>query len=148
MQANRYGFAFGGERGFREDLLDKCLGRLGIFESVRQSRQIVYQWDSWRLWESLLAGCVTFHLDFNKYGFRLPVMPTNGVHYLGVDLDNPEQVDAVLGDEGTLAKVSEQARQWALAHYSPKAVAQRLLRLLQSRGVDVGALPGFQAAAD
>ena len=33
----------------------------------------ILQWDSWRLWESWAAGCVVFHLDFEKYGVQLPV---------------------------------------------------------------------------
>ena len=49
---------------------------------------IVEWWDSWRFWESLAAGCVTFHVDFDKYGVQLPVMPENWRHYIGIDLDN------------------------------------------------------------
>ncbi len=50
---------------------------------------LISQWDSWRLWESLAAGCATMHVDLERYGCTLPVMPVNWEHYIGVDLERP-----------------------------------------------------------
>jgi len=36
---------------------------------------VIVRWDSWRWWESLAAGCLSFQLDLEKYGLLLPVMP-------------------------------------------------------------------------
>ena len=84
------------------------------------------QWDSFRFWEALAAGCATFNIDLDRYGVHLPVMPTNGVHYLGVDLANARRVlDHV--DETTLSGIAESGRTWAMANYSPRALAGRLL---------------------
>jgi hypothetical protein len=42
---------------------------------VLNAPALVMRWDSWRFWESLAAGCLTVHLDFDSCGFSLPVMP-------------------------------------------------------------------------
>lgn len=92
----------------------------------------VYQWDSWRFWESLACGCVTFHLDFEKYGIQLPVMPQNWKHYIGIDLNDPandiERLNSLSVDD--LKQIGFNGRQWALDNYSPKPTAQRFLSYL------------------
>lgn len=92
----------------------------------------VYQWDSWRLWEGWAAGAVVFHVDFDLYGIEMPVMPQNWVHYVGIDLRKPEQslgrLQAMTADD--LRRIALEGRQWALAHYSPLAVANRFVALL------------------
>lgn len=88
---------------------------------------IIVRWDSWRLWESLASGCVTVALDFAEYGFCLPVMPQNGVHYVGLRLDRIGETIEFLStaSDDQLAAIGEAGRAWALEHYSPKAVAVR-----------------------
>jgi hypothetical protein len=91
----------------------------------------VSQWDSWRFWESLAAGCATFHLDFEKYGFGLPVMPENWQHYIGIDLNNVKAtVDRIADEPGVLEKIGIEGRRWALEHYSPLPTAIRFLESL------------------
>jgi len=88
----------------------------------------VMQWDSWRFWETLCAGAVAMHVDLEKYGAELPVMPENWKHYIGVDLRRPEQAIERLRDEpDLLERVADEGRRWALANYSPKAMAARML---------------------
>jgi hypothetical protein len=92
---------------------------------------MVLRWDSWRFWESLVAGCLTVHLDFQKYGLRLPVMPEPWVHYAPIDLGNISgSVDALMDRQGQWADIAEAGRAWAIEHYAPKATALRLLRQL------------------
>lgn len=89
------------------------------------------QWDSFRFWEALTAGCATFNLDLDHYGVELPVMPENGKHYFGVDLARPRRtVEQLLEDPAALGRVAAAGREWALEHYSPKAMASRFLRLV------------------
>ncbi|MEM9510971.1 MAG: glycosyltransferase family 1 protein [Cyanobacteria bacterium P01_E01_bin.35] len=86
------------------------------------------QWDSWRLWESMAAGCVTFHVDFEKYGFELPVMPENWRHYIGIDLDNmSESIERIIEQPELLEHISREGRAWAIENYAPKATALRFL---------------------
>lgn len=89
-------------------------------------------WDSWRFWESLAAGCVTFHVDLQKYGAVLPVMPENWRHYIGIDLDNIEDtVHRIASDPGLLERISVAGHQWAIENYSPVPTAVRFLETIR-----------------
>lgn len=101
----------------------KVLCRLG-----RRPVRLVYQWDSWRFWEAAVCACAPLHLDFDVYGFRLPVMPVNGEHYLGIDLRRPDEFVKWMQLGPNIAHhVALGAREWALRHYAPKPVAERFL---------------------
>ena len=90
-------------------------------------------WDSWRFWESLVAGCVTFHVDFEKYGMLLPVMPENWQHYIGIDLDDIQNtISRLTSQPEILEKISTQGRQWAIENYSPVPTALRFLDTISS----------------
>lgn len=102
-----------------------------IFNRFCIDSGILAQFDSWRFWESLAAGCVTFHFEFEKYGMVLPVMPRNWEHYIGIDLKNIENtVKEIRKREDELGKISASGRKWALKHYSPKPTAERFLKLV------------------
>ena len=102
--------------------LSRMISKLGI----KTNR--IGQWDSWRFWESMAAGCVTFHIDFAKYGFNLPVMPENWRHYIGIDLDNiSEAIERIADEPELLARISAEGRTWAIDNYAPKASALRFL---------------------
>jgi hypothetical protein len=88
----------------------------------------IVQWDSWRFWEALGAGCAAFNLDLERYGALLPVMPVNGRHYFGIDLDRPRHaIERIADDPGCLQRVAAAGREWALANYAPAAMARRFL---------------------
>jgi len=89
----------------------------------------VYQWDSWRYWESVACGCVTFHLDFELYGIQLPVMPTNWAHYIGFDLLRPKEcIERFLTlSISDLETIGVNGRKWAVAHYTPEPMAKMFL---------------------
>ena len=90
--------------------------------------QRIVQWDSWRFWEAIAAGCVPIHVDFDKYGFVLPVMPENWKHYIGIDLDNIDySIELITQNLDRLPEMSVAGREWALEHYSPIAIAKRFL---------------------
>ena len=91
-------------------------------------------WDSWRFWESLAAGCVTFHIDFDKYAVNLPVMPENWKHYIGIDLDDMQAtVDRLVEEPEILEKISIAGREWAIENYSPVPTALRFLEIVSSK---------------
>lgn len=94
--------------------------------------QRLVQWDSWRFWEAIAAGCVPIHLDFEKYGFILPVMPENWQHYIGIDLDNIDRsIELINQNLDRLPEISAAGRAWALEHYSPVAIAKRFLTTVE-----------------
>lgn len=93
---------------------------------------VVTRWDSWRFWESLVSGCVTIHLDFDLYGFLLPVMPENWKHYIGLDLANINRdVERMLDEQNRMEEIAYNGRLWAIENYSPVAVARRFLKTIQ-----------------
>jgi len=86
------------------------------------------QWDSWRFWEGLAAGCLVFNLDLPHYGVVLPVMPEPMVHYVPVRPDNMTEVlNRLMAEPGLAERIATQGHAWALEHYSPRALAQRFL---------------------
>jgi hypothetical protein len=122
-------FAYGGS--FAENYLrNEYFRKSGMkMAPVIGDDPFVVRWDSWRFWESLAAGCVTVALDCEENGFELPVMPQNGVHYVGVRLDRVEETVDFLTRAAPeqLATIAEAGRAWALAHYAPKAIALRFI---------------------
>lgn len=112
--------------GGRRAKLSRALhAALGAFDP-RPARLI--QWDSWRFWEGLAAGCLVFNLDLPYYGVELPVMPEPFVHYVPVRPDNAAAVlDRLMREPGLGERIAAQGRAWALEHYSPRALARRFL---------------------
>ena len=97
----------------------------------------ICRWDSWRFWESLVCGTLTIHIDLDKYGCQLPVMPKPWVHYIPVDLAEPKQtVDRMMEERANWAEIARCGREWALRHYSPDAVARRFLELAGGEAPD------------
>jgi hypothetical protein len=88
----------------------------------------VYQWDSWRLWEAFCAKSMAIHVDFEQYRIRLPEMPKNHIHYLGVDLKHPQKALQLLQNPTQMQEIGEKGYAWAQQHYAPRALAERLLR--------------------
>ena len=90
------------------------------------------QWDSWRFWEGLAAGCVVFNLDLDYYGVRLPVMPEPFKHYVPVRHGQADRaVERLRRDPGLAARIADAGRAWAFEHYSPSALARRFLDTIQ-----------------
>jgi hypothetical protein len=96
----------------------------------RRPRRIM-NWESWRFWEAMAAGSVVLHVNLEKYGAMLPVMPQNWHHYIGVDLENlQDTVDRIESDPALLKTISSAGREWSLQHYSPLPTARRFLSTL------------------
>lgn len=116
----------------KESAACACFG--GYTVSPGTGKFLVEWWDSWRFWESLAAGCVTFHVDFDKYGIQLPVMPENWRHYIGLDLDNFEEaVERIASEPEILERISTSGREWALTNYSPVPTALRFIETISGR---------------
>jgi len=125
-RAERY--LVGGNRAKLRRLSYQALGWL----DPRAPRAV--GWDSFRFWEALAAGCAAINIDLDRYGVQLPVMPKNGMHYLGVDFARVNAFVERLREEPSALEVSgREGKRWAETYYSPKAVAQRFLDLLGYR---------------
>lgn len=113
------------KRGLTYKIIRKIDSKINFLEYDR-----VYQFDSWRFWESLASGCCTLHIDFKKYGMKLPITPINGLHYVGIDINDPLKAKNMLKDENKLREISENGRIWVLKNYSPSAITNRFLELI------------------
>jgi hypothetical protein len=121
-------FAPGIFRG-TESLPERILYNLG--GRARLRTRTIMQFDSWRFWEAMAAGCLTVQADYTRYGCLLPEGPKSLIHYAGIDFDRQDGVQFLLdSDLNALATVADRGRQWAIEHYSPAAAARRLLRML------------------
>jgi hypothetical protein len=81
------------------------------------------------------------------YEVKLPVMPENGRHYLGLNFARVKQfVDQLREEPEVLAAAANEGKRWAELHHSPKAAAERLLRLCGYDARRVGHLPPIAKA--
>jgi len=104
--------------------------------SEYKSPLVVMRWDSWRFWESLAAGCLTFHLNFEKYGLLLPEIPVAWKHYVPVDMADPvASVERLMDSRSRWAEIASEGREWALKNYSPTACARRFIQIAHDQGV-------------
>jgi len=94
----------------------------------------LYQWDSWRFWETFANASVAIQVDLKKYKVILPEYPVPGQHYLGVDLEQPAEAVEILQDHARLLEIGQAGRKWALDHYGPQAQARRMLAYMAERG--------------
>ena len=93
---------------------------------------VVIRWDSIQFWDSLATGCLPIHLDFRKYGFHLPKMPTSWEHYIGVDLDNIQgTIERMEAEWNRLPEIAQAGKEWALEHYTPIPTAKRFLEKME-----------------
>jgi hypothetical protein len=130
-----YGGVFAIPRGNLNKYTAKIVRLMNTFIPLYEWDR-VRQWDSWRLWEAWAAGCCVLHVDLEKYGCLLPVMPENGVHYIGIDIKNLSRLEDLLSGEtespeeqSLLGEIATKGRDFALNHYSPQKVAERLLEI-------------------
>jgi hypothetical protein len=122
---NPEGYLVGGNKAKLRRLFYEMLGKL----DPRPPRSV--QWDSFRFWEALAAGCVAFNVDLERYGVILPVMPENWTHYIGVNLEKvDETIERLRTDGGCLERIAAAGRKWAMSNYSPKKAASRLLEMV------------------
>lgn len=117
-------YLLGGNKARLKFAFFRALGRL----DPRPDR--ISQWDSWRFWEALSAGCLAFNLDLERYGALLPVMPVKGEHYLGVNLEHPTEVRERWHDDAAgMERIAGAGQAWAWQHYAPAPMAARLLKI-------------------
>ena len=119
-------YLVGGKRAKLRRFFYDLLGRL----DPRPPRAV--QWDSFRFWEALAAGCAAVNIDLERYGVVLPVMPENWKHYIGVNLENvDETIERMRTDDGCLQRIAAAGREWAMQNYGPKKAAERFLEAIK-----------------
>ncbi len=103
----------------------------GLLSTAMGIEERIIQWDSYRFWETLALGSVPMHVDLDKYGVELPVMPVNWKHYMGVDLNNIGQtVERIIEEKELIYKIAKDGNEWCMTNYSPEASAKRFLKTI------------------
>ncbi len=89
----------------------------------------VFQYDSFRLWETMYAKTCPIYLDVDKWNFLFPCQPTEGVHYIGIRDFNFDAIIAKINQMGSqeIEYISQEGRKWVYQNYEPRAVSRRLL---------------------
>jgi hypothetical protein len=144
LDSSLLSFAFGGFihiRPFATNRLVRQFQRFYRLKAVLLERAglsssscyFIDQFDSWRLWESLYSNSCPIHMDFADWNWVLPVMPENKVHYWGVKrFEFEESAEELLGmHKDDILQIGHNGAQWSGQHYSPAAVAGRLLKRVE-----------------
>lgn len=138
-------YTFGGNLGllpieinfYNKFLRRKNLLYFKILEFLKKDYDelfFLYQFDSWRFWEALYSNTIPVHIDLESWGAMLPVMPVNKKHYLGINKLQVNQFSKEILSlpKQQLRQIAMDGKLWAFENYSPKAVAERLLKLIET----------------
>jgi len=91
----------------------------------------IYQWDSYRFWETLTSGAIPLMYNLYDLGARFPVNPDANVHYWSLDLFSPAaSINDIAQEPDKLCQIAANGREWAIKNYSPVPTAVRFLNLL------------------
>lgn len=134
-------FAYGGSYGtnyldyqYMADLFAADPERYGLYKFKSFIKDtVVFRWDSWRFWEAAVFGAAPIQLDFEKYGFELPVLPRPWVDYIPVDMTSVSELPLRLAERlayepDYIVNVGQNARRWAIENYAPKSLAKYVLK--------------------
>jgi len=116
--------------------IERRIGRY-LAQSGKTHNLINYQYDSWRLWESLLSNTIPIHNDFENSGYILPINPENGIHYIGVKDYNFKNCAEAINelDSNEINNISENGYDFALKYYSPRIAAERFIDYIDSASI-------------
>jgi hypothetical protein len=72
-------------------------------------------------------------MNFDYWGFVLPVMPVNKKHYWGVSELTFNDLNELLNlTKEEIEEIGRNGRKWAIENYSPVAVSRRLIDLINN----------------
>ncbi|SFE96305.1 hypothetical protein [Thermophagus xiamenensis] len=92
----------------------------------------VFQYDSFRMWETFYANTCPILLDMDYWKFKLPAKPIEGKHYIGIRNLTLKDFKKRLNSLNTnqIREIGINGSIWVKENYSPEAVANRLLKLI------------------
>ncbi len=92
----------------------------------------VFQYDSFRMWETFYAKTCPLLLDFDYWNLKIPVKPIEKVHYVGIKSFDCKEAMEFIADSSVdeLHTIGINGRKWVSENYSPSAVAKRLIKWL------------------
>jgi hypothetical protein len=95
------------------------------------SKEIV-QWDSWKVWEGFLSGCLVVTADLEYYGIVLPFPLVPFEHYIPVRYDQLEASYEKLWklSDAEQQRIAAAGRAHILQHYTPERLAAYMVKRL------------------
>ena len=92
------------------------------------------QHDSYKIWEAWVMGCCVIALDYEYYGFDMPVMPKAGIDYIAIRPDDQAFTDRVFGElqsnKINVAAIAASGQKFALENYGPISCAKEVMNLI------------------
>lgn len=92
----------------------------------------IFQQDNFRFWEVLYSKSTPINLNFDYWNFLLPETPIEGKHYIGVEkldgLTLEKKINSL--SKAEIEAIGVSGKEWSKKHYSPEAVANRILNYL------------------
>jgi hypothetical protein len=139
LNTSLFTYAFGGFLYLKPFATNRIVRQLQHLTKLKKNifgenpkNYFINQFDSWRLWESFYANSCPIHMDFDYWDWILPVMPQNKIHYWGVEgFDFKKSAEVLIQlNEKDILKITKAGKQWSLENYSSKAVAKRLIEMI------------------
>ena len=89
----------------------------------------INQWDSWKVWEGLLAGMLVITADLDYYKIKLPFALVPYQHYIPIRYDHIDDgYNALnrLSDEKKTA-IAKAGQEYALKNFTPKSMSKYIM---------------------
>lgn len=96
---------------------------------------VILRWDSWRVYEAGLFGCIPLMLDYDIYGFSLNSTPPQEL-YINIDMSNMgaslSKLEELILKDNMAEDISKSLSEWFLDKYCPEALASHTLNIIDS----------------
>jgi len=101
----------------------------------RQSQNVIVQWDSWKVWEGFLAGCLVITADLDYYNIKLPFRLIPFKHYIPVRYDQLDiSYDRLFRlPDAEQERIAVEGHRYVLEHYTSKPLTTYFLESLKYR---------------
>ncbi len=117
------------------NMVSRKLNHLAFLMGLSKKPFLLYQFDSWRLWECFYSNTCPITTHFESWGHILPEMPENFKHYIGVNyLGFNQAAKKILElNQQDINTIAESGRIWAAQHYAPPVTAKRFLNYINNK---------------
>jgi len=89
----------------------------------------ISQWDSWKVWEGFLAGCLVITADLDYYNIRLPFRMIPYEHYIPIRYDDLEESYGKLFQLPDIEqeRIAKSGQAFVLKYYNPSKMAEYVI---------------------
>jgi hypothetical protein len=128
VAASCFGGYFHRQDGMWASLKEKVLNNLGFdFKGM----VVMYQWDSYRLAETMMSQACPVMVDLSAFGMLMPEMPIHGQHYVGPNtLQFSKYARKWQYKPSDLVEIGAEGRAWALQHLTGLSFANYVLKTI------------------